>query len=106
MDSDTFKDIFKPSENEKQTQRKDAKKKNQTNPPTSGLKVLCLHGYRQNELMFREKLGAFRKMVGKRLEMTFITAPHLVPPMTSSNPNEEPAKSTDDVSVSTFCLCV
>ena len=45
------------------------------------LKILCLHGYRQNERSFREKLGAFRKIVGKRAELTLITAPHCVPPL-------------------------
>ena len=39
------------------------------------LKVLCLHGYRQNEVTFREKLGAFRKLVGKRVELVFFSSP-------------------------------
>jgi len=44
------------------------------------LKVLCIHGYRQNAQSFREKTGSFRKMLKKYIECDFITAPHLVPP--------------------------
>jgi len=43
------------------------------------LRVLCLHGYRQNGHSFREKLGAFRKIMKNRMEFVFITAPHRVP---------------------------
>ena len=46
------------------------------------MRVLCLHGYRQNEVTFREKLGAFRKLVkeGKRLDLVFFSSPVKVPP--------------------------
>ena len=44
------------------------------------LKVLCLHGYRQNAVSFREKLGAFRKLVGKRVDLVFFSSPVKVPP--------------------------
>ena len=43
------------------------------------LKILCLHGYRQNEVTFREKLGAFRKLVGKRVDLVFFSSPVKVP---------------------------
>merc|ERR1719450_105077 len=43
------------------------------------LRVLCIHGYRQNAKTFREKLGSFRKLVGKFADLDFITAPHLIP---------------------------
>lgn len=43
------------------------------------LRILCVHGYRQTGKSFREKLGAFRKLLGKRTELVFITAPHIVP---------------------------
>ena len=43
------------------------------------LKVLCLHGYRQTSTTFHEKLGAFRKMVGKKCLMRLLEAPHQVP---------------------------
>lgn len=45
----------------------------------SPLRILCIHGYRQNSVSFRQKLGAFRKACGKRAEFVFIDAPHLVP---------------------------
>merc|ERR1711973_721937 len=53
------------------------------------LKILCLHGYRQNDITFREKLGAFRKMVGKYCEFTFVTAPHPVLPMGHEDINQD-----------------
>jgi len=43
------------------------------------LRILCIHGYRQNAAGFRQKLGAFRKAVGKRAEFVFIDAPLVVP---------------------------
>lgn len=43
------------------------------------LRILCIHGYRQNSAGFRQKLGAFRKAVGKRAEFVFIDAPLVVP---------------------------
>ena len=46
-------------------------------------KILCLHGYRQTSTTFYEKLGAFRKMVGKKCSLRLLNAPHLVP-----NPEE------------------
>lgn len=44
------------------------------------LKILCIHGYRQNAQSFREKTGSFRKALKKSAEFVYITAPHLVPP--------------------------
>ena len=49
---------------------------------------MCIHGYRQNEKMFREKTGAFRKIVGKHADLVFITAPHAVPPMNEEETNQ------------------
>jgi len=43
------------------------------------LKVLCIHGYRQNAKTAKEKLGSFRKLVSKFADLEFITAPHLIP---------------------------
>lgn len=37
------------------------------NIPTT-FQVLCLHGYRQNENMFREKTGGLRKAMKSRME--------------------------------------
>ncbi|MED6261608.1 Ovarian cancer-associated protein 2 [Ataeniobius toweri] len=39
------------------------------------LRVLCIHGYRQNGSSFREKTGALRKLLKKQLELVYITAP-------------------------------
>ena len=66
------------------TQRKNGKTP-QNIEVQSKLKILCLHGYRQNETMFREKTGAFRKVIGKHADLVFITAPHEVQPI---NPEE------------------
>ncbi|VEN35536.1 unnamed protein product [Callosobruchus maculatus] len=49
------------------------------------LKVLAIHGYRQNGEKFREKTGKFRKTVRKWAQFTFITAPHKVIPVDDSN---------------------
>jgi len=45
------------------------------------LKILAIHGYRQNAEVFRQKTGSFRKMVHKWAQFTFITAPHKVLPV-------------------------
>lgn len=42
------------------------------------LRVLAIHGYRQNAETFRAKTGSFRKMVHKWAQFTYITAPHKV----------------------------
>jgi hypothetical protein len=68
------------------------KPKTEKNPKTISepqkLKILCIHGYRQNEKMFREKTGAFRKLIGKHADLVFITAPHEVQPINSEESNE------------------
>lgn len=47
--------------------------------PKTKLKVLCLHGYRQNEVIFRERSGAFRKLLKRHINFVFISAPHIIP---------------------------
>ncbi|XP_060526065.1 esterase AAEL000016 [Cylas formicarius] len=42
------------------------------------LKVLAIHGYRQNAETFKAKTGSFRKIVHKWAQFTYITAPHKV----------------------------
>jgi len=42
------------------------------------LKILCLHGYRQSEISFREKTGGLRKGLKSLAEFEFIRAPHAV----------------------------
>ena len=46
---------------------------------TRKLRVLCLHGYRQNEAVFRERTGGLRKLLKRELEFVFIAAPHVIP---------------------------
>ena len=43
------------------------------------LKVLCIHGYRQNEKLFREKSGGLRKLLKKQVDFVFLSAPHEIP---------------------------
>lgn len=43
------------------------------------LKILCLHGYRQNAVAFKSKLGSFRKLSNKYAELTFLDAIHQAP---------------------------
>ncbi|KAJ7997399.1 hypothetical protein DPEC_G00228580 [Dallia pectoralis] len=43
------------------------------------LRVLCVHGYRQSGVSFREKTGALRKLLKKHAELVYMNAPHLVP---------------------------
>ena len=42
------------------------------------LKILVIHGYRQNADVFRAKTGSFRKMVHKWAQFNYVTAPHKV----------------------------
>lgn len=46
---------------------------------TERLRFLCLHGYRQNGITFKSKIGSFRKHINKYAEFVFVTAPHSVP---------------------------
>ncbi|XP_053679253.1 esterase AGAP003155 [Anopheles nili] len=45
------------------------------------LKVLALHGYRQNADSFKAKLGSLRKFLSKYVEFVFVTAPHIAAPL-------------------------
>ena len=42
------------------------------------LKILCVHGYRQDGESFRSKLGSLRKSTKSLAEYTFVTAPLIV----------------------------
>ncbi len=53
------------------------------------LKILCLHGYRQNETMFRERTGALRKLLKRNVEFFFISAPHLIKEEAIGTPIEQ-----------------
>ena len=46
----------------------------------TSLRDLCLHGYRQNGTIFREKTGSLRKLLKKQVaEFVYIDAPHVIP---------------------------
>lgn len=61
-----------------------------TETPGSKLKVLALHGYRQNGDALKSKLGSFRKFISKYAELVFVTAPLIAPPLLDSQPGTEP----------------
>ncbi|XP_065837208.1 esterase OVCA2-like [Oscarella lobularis] len=42
------------------------------------VRLLCLHGYRQSDTTFREKIGSFRKGLRKLIDPVFISAPHKI----------------------------
>ncbi|XP_055631264.1 esterase AAEL000016 [Toxorhynchites rutilus septentrionalis] len=56
----------------------------------SKMKVLALHGYRQNGDSFKSKLGSLRKFINKYVELVFVTAPHICPPLPDSEPGTDP----------------
>ncbi|RDX48718.1 FSH1-domain-containing protein [Lentinus brumalis] len=43
-------------------------------------KVLVLHGYAQNALIFSKRMSALRKACGKDIELVFVDAPHVLTP--------------------------
>jgi predicted esterase len=45
----------------------------------AALKILMLHGYRQNESAFRERTGGLRKSLKSHVEFVFCESPHTVP---------------------------
>ncbi|XP_058467642.1 esterase AAEL000016 [Malaya genurostris] len=53
------------------------------------LKILALHGYRQNGDILKSKLGSFRKFIKKYAELVFVTAPHTAPPLTDCQSETE-----------------
>ncbi|TMS37053.1 hypothetical protein L596_004071 [Steinernema carpocapsae] len=59
------------------------------------LKILCLHGYRQNGTVFREKTGAFRKALKKHAVFDFVDAPH-VPVVPAQSNGESSSGAKDD----------
>ena len=80
---------FKGANNTSKPSKQNKKEKSSNATKQSNkLKILCIHGYRQNEKMFREKTGAFRKIVGKYADLVFITAPHFVKPIDEEDPNQ------------------
>ncbi|XP_067866781.1 esterase OVCA2 [Heterodontus francisci] len=49
--------------------------------PSPVLRLLCVHGYRQNEKTFRERTGSLRKVLKKRAELLYVSPPLKVPPL-------------------------
>nr|XP_020659196.1 esterase OVCA2 [Pogona vitticeps] len=45
---------------------------------SEGLRLLCLHGYRQNADSFRARTGALRKLLRGRAQLLAVDAPHAV----------------------------
>ncbi|CAJ1063800.1 esterase OVCA2 [Xyrichtys novacula] len=64
------------------------------------LRVLCIHGYRQNSGSFREKTGALRKLLKKHVEFIYLSAPHRVQQVSSEDApeknNSEPSTAGDE----------
>jgi hypothetical protein len=58
----------------------------------SKLKILMLHGYRQNEAIFKDKTGGVRKKL-KFIDFVYCEAPNLVPKSTTV---DEPVQSDSD----------
>jgi hypothetical protein len=60
------------------------------------LRILCLHGYRQNGNMFREKTGSLRKLLKKYVvEFVYIDAPHLIPILENNNDQDTNAAAAN-----------
>jgi predicted esterase len=59
----------------------------------SRLKVLCLHGYRQNGDALKSKLGSFRKFVKRYADFVFVTAPHQAPALKPDDADDPEQKS-------------
>jgi predicted esterase len=52
------------------------------------LKLLMLHGYKQNEKAFRERTGSLRKILKNHVEFIFCEAPHQVPMSPEENQDD------------------
>lgn len=65
------------------------------------LRVLCLHGYRQNSDVFSKKLGSLRKILKDYAEFVFIDAPHRVNStnLQDTNSSNEEAKESSSAEV-------
>ncbi|CAH1635518.1 unnamed protein product [Spodoptera littoralis] len=70
------------------------------------LKILCIHGHRQNGAKFKVKLAAFRKIVDKYAYLSYVTAPHAVADTTGGG-DQDPRTwwyNTEDNNYSGKCL--
>ncbi|GAB1601098.1 esterase OVCA2-like isoform X1 [Argonauta hians] len=65
-------------------------------PSRKIFRILCIHGYRQNAQLFREKTGSFRKLLKNKAEFVFISAPNKIPvDKTDSETEGKDAKDVD-----------
>lgn len=55
---------------------------------TEKLKILCLHGCRQDGKIFNQKTGSIRRMLKNICEFTYVTAPHIIKPLDNELSNE------------------
>ncbi len=84
LNQPSFSSVYSSKSFEENIEAEPAKKKAAPVKDDGGkLKILCLHGYRQTAASFYEKLGAFRKLVGRKCVLRLLEAPHLVPPETN-----------------------
>jgi hypothetical protein len=67
---------------------------------TEKLRILILHGYRQNKNLFYERTGGLRKFLKNRVEFIYCEAPHNVPnnvsEISSNEPRETDGEKSDD----------
>ncbi len=59
--------------------KRESQKSNKNAPKAPPLRILMLHGYRQNEMAFRERSGGMRKALKSHAEFIFCEAPHTIP---------------------------
>ncbi|XP_034034094.1 esterase OVCA2 [Thalassophryne amazonica] len=61
------------------------------------VRLLCVHGYRQNSASFREKTGSLRKQLKNQAELVYVSAPHCVEQDgTKNNINEAKEKDVSE----------
>ncbi|CAO1439894.1 unnamed protein product [Diamesa tonsa] len=53
------------------------------------MNILCLHGYRQNSVSFKNKTGSLRKLLKNYANFTYLEAPHLAKAMEGEEQSEE-----------------
>jgi hypothetical protein len=52
------------------------------------VRLLCLHGYRQDSSLFRSKIGSLRKALKSKAEFVFVDGPHRSESTSDSNEND------------------
>jgi predicted esterase len=56
------------------------------------LRILMLHGYKQNESLFKDRTGSLRKLFKGRAELVYCEAPHEIPKTDESATSSEDSK--------------